>query len=251
VDIFEPEKLEHSISVFFIHGGGWHGGARQGEHKLMYELARNGIASASTDYRLEGQNSNVSAFDQLNDCRIGYDLFVSHLKELGRKPKIMVFGSSAGSHLAQLLCYTKPGECGEPTEPLENDWQAPAGGIFQASPVYFEEWEGILPSIWSSMINAAGCKYKDSPATYKKLAPFTYLSGNLPPAFYMNSANEHMFPNEYVEKFCSEVNALGGHAEHKTYKHAEHGFFYDVARKVQKEAFNDFLNFLYFLEKKA
>ena len=119
-DVFEPEEITKDTAVFFVHGGGWHGGSRSFCHEFMQELNNRGWLAASTDYRLSG----VTAFDQLQDIREAYDRFVSLLKRKQRPLKIAVYGESAGSHLASLLLYAEPGECGEKCQ-LENDWVKP------------------------------------------------------------------------------------------------------------------------------
>jgi dienelactone hydrolase len=53
-----------------------------------------------------------------------------------------------------------------------------------------------------------------------------------------------MFPVRYVEEFKKRMNEAGARCECKTYEDAEHGFFYDLTREVQKEAFIDILKFV-------
>jgi hypothetical protein len=35
MDVFVPGKVSRDISLFFIHGGGWGAGSRDGFHKIM------------------------------------------------------------------------------------------------------------------------------------------------------------------------------------------------------------------------
>ena len=114
-DVFVPEEITKDVAVLFVHGGGWRFGSRESFHEIMEALNNRGFVAASTDYRLYAKD----AFQQLSDIRAAYMRFVSVLKEMGRPAKIAVYGESAGSHLASLLLFAKPGECGEE---IDEDW---------------------------------------------------------------------------------------------------------------------------------
>lgn len=75
-----------------------------------------------------------------------------------------------------------------------------------------------------------------------------YLNKNSCPVFHLAAANEHMFPIEYAEAFVLAQNKLGVKGKFKVYGNAEHGFFYDLTRRQQKEAFHDIINFIESIE---
>jgi len=245
MDILPPDSGSRRKALFFVHGGGWTGGTRGRLHLLMRTFNKEGYVCAATDYRL--CVPGISAFDQLTDIRHGYLLFVEALKAMGNPIEIVVFGSSAGAHLAALLALAAPGQCGEVLEYGDmgiDAWIPPAAAILQATPVLFEPWEDIFPPIWSAMQKAAGVSYDEQPEVYRRLAPSTYLSETACPVFFMEAECEHMFPMRYNLEFVEKAQALGRRAEYKVYANAEHGFFYDVTRRVQKEAFLDCLRFI-------
>ncbi len=245
VDFFDPEDIYRDTALFFVHGGGWTGGSRQGFHNMMRKFNSEGIVFASTDYRM---GPGVNIFDQITDIRHGYDLFVSHLKELNRPLKVMVHGSSAGAHLAALLSFAKPGECGETVTfqefKPENEWISPAGVCLQATPVTMEPWDEIFPQIWVSMQKIAGASYEEKPELYRNVSPQTYFAADSCPVFFMEAENEHMFPLRLIKQAVEKLNSLGVRAQYKIYANAEHGFFYELTRKCQKDAYRDFMDFL-------
>jgi dienelactone hydrolase len=53
-----------------------------------------------------------------------------------------------------------------------------------------------------------------------------------------------MFPLRYILEFKAKMEAQGCRCECKVYTNAEHGFFYDLTRRQQKEAFADILRFI-------
>lgn len=244
VDIFIPELITQNIALFFVHGGGWRGGSRNIFHHIIAEYSEQGFICASTDYRLNG----VNAFEQIFDIRCAYNLFVAKLLDIGREPRILVIGSSAGAHLASLMTLTTPGECGEPVEQsglenYSNEWVKPCGGAFQATPVTFEPWTDIFPAIWSSMQNIASETYITEATAYRKLSLNNYLKRDNPPLFFLEAENEHMFPSAMTREFTEQHNKLGVNSQWKQYPRTEHGFFYDLTRWQQREAFDDIKKF--------
>lgn len=245
LDIFMPEKVTRNISLFFIHGGGWSGGSRTIFHKIINGFNKSGFICASTDYRL----AEVNIWDQISDVRHSYDTFSFFLEKKKRPLKIFTIGSSAGAHLAALLSFAVPGECGESLEYKEykyrsKKWHSPIGAALQSTPVYFSQWEDIFPVIWKSMQNIVGVPYENNPELYKKVSPINYISKKTCPVLFLEAENEETFPTEYNIQFIEKMKALGNHAEYKIYTKAEHGFFYDLVRRQQKEAFNDILDFI-------
>jgi acetyl esterase/lipase len=245
IDVFMPENSTRKIALYFVHGGGWRGGSQAGYHAIIQAFCEKGFVCASTGYRLAG----TTILDQIMDIRHGYDLFVSELKQLGMKDcRIVVHGSSAGAHLAALLTMALPGECGEPLGfrdfSLQNQWIRPAGAVLQSTPASFEPWEDMFPHIWTSMQDIVGTPYEQRPDLYKRVSPITYLSSATPPLYFMEAENEHMFPLRHIKAFIAKARDLGCRAEYKVYQDTEHGFFYDVTRRRQKEAFLDMLKFI-------
>lgn len=244
IDVFMPAQVTRDVAIFLVHGGGWRGGSRTGYHTIMRAFHAEGFICASTDYRLSG----VTVFDQITDLRHAYDMFVSMLGRQGRAPRILVHGSSAGAHLAALLAAAGPGDCGESLTygdcSLTNEWVAPVGACLQSTPATFEPWDDIFPHVWTAMQDIVGTPYQESPGLYRQVSPIEHVSGSTPALFLLEAENEHMFPLAFTIAFVERMKAAGRHAEYKVYTKAEHGFFYDLTRRQQKEAFEDILSFI-------
>lgn len=238
VDFFFPAEITRKIALFFVHGGGWGAGSRTIFHRLITEYNKYGFACACSDYRLSG----VTAAEQVSDLRCAYSLFVKKLRERNCPAEIMVVGSSAGAHLAALLTLAAPGECGDAIA-FDGEWIAPRGAALQATPVTFEPWTDIFPAIWSSMQRIAGTPYEPGSEVYRRLSPVTYLNEKNPPLFFLEAENEHMFPGTMTLDFARKHNALGIPSKWKEYPRTEHGFFYDLTRWQQREAFEDIRQF--------
>lgn len=239
-DVFMPEIVSKDVSVFWVHGGAWRGGRRDEFHKIMQALNDRGYIVASTDYRLDAKD----AFEQLRDIRASYDRFVSFLKEKNIPLNIAVYGVSAGAHLASLMTCTEPGGCGEENDILSNSWVKPCMAVFQSTPYDFLPWEGMMPQFWNIMQDIAGARYDEEPERFECLSLKNYINKTNPPMFFMEAEFENLFPSEYTKKIAEQHRKWGIKSHWKKYKRMEHGFFYELTRKAQLEALEDFCLFL-------
>jgi acetyl esterase/lipase len=238
VDIFEAQNPSQQVALFFVHGGGWRAGTRTIFHSIIHEYRKLGFDCASTDYRLSG----TTIFDQVGDVRTGLDIFAGNLAARNRPSKVLLFGSSAGAHLALLTGLSKPEECGAPQTPLQHQPQI-TGIAVQAAPFTFEPWPDIFPAIWSSMQNAVGKSYGGAKVLFQQASPIHYVRPGSPPVFNLHAENEHMFPLELFVPFEQKMTECGNLCRQKMYPKTEHGFFYALDRWQQREAFEDILEF--------
>lgn len=236
-DVFFPEEIKHKTQIFIVHGGGWRGGSRVSFHVIMEKLAELGYVCATSDYRLNAKD----AFEQISDLRDSYTAFVKLLEERGIAPRIAVYGESAGSHLASLLCYANAGECGEI---YNGEWVKPALAILHATPVHFIPYEWMSDTLKSCIRSIAGASYEDAPEVYERLSLSSYVRQDNPKTFFIEAGNESMFPSEYTKNIAEAHNRMGIPSFQKIYPNCEHGFFYDLTRKAQREAFDDICKFI-------
>jgi arylsulfatase A len=246
IDIFMPDEVTRDIAIFCVHGGGWFNGTKTCYHKIMEGFNAAGFICGSIDYRLGSDSTKI--LDQITDIRHGYDVFTDQLKKHNRPVKIFVIGSSAGAHLGGLLSLALPSECGEDAGfngfTRQHEWVKPVGCALQAAPILFEPWEDIFPAIWDCMQKIVGKPYAENRELYRKIALNSYLNENSCPVFHMAASNEHMFPIEHAEDFILKLNQFGVKGKFKIYANTEHGFFYDLTRRQQKEAFDDIIDFI-------
>ncbi len=239
LDLWLPSETNRHVSLFFVHGGGWRMGNRGQMHAIMNAFRSEGFPCLSVDYRL---SKATTIEDQLEDVRLGLAIARERLEAAGLPPRIALYGSSAGGHLALLAGLAAPGACGEKVPPGE----APeiAGIVASCAAITFELWEDIFPEIAGSMERAVGEPYQDNPERYRRLSPVHHAGAGAPPLHLMLGECEHLFPNEQAYAWVQHLSSLGNRAEAHSYRLAEHGFFYDVTRNAQKAAFKKMLAFL-------
>ncbi|CAL9364020.1 alpha/beta hydrolase [Streptomyces sp. Tu 3180] len=115
VDLWLPEDSAGPVPVVvFVHGGGWRTGLRDDlgprfrhwEPGPFARLARAGFAVACPDYRLSGEASHPAQTDDLAAC---LDWLRTRADGLGLDTaRTVLWGESAGGHLAALTALTRP-----------------------------------------------------------------------------------------------------------------------------------------------
>ena len=102
VDVYAPAGAKNLPVVFWIHGGGWQGGARTEIQGKPQAFIDKGFVFVSTGYRLLPNVDMVTIF---RDVAKGLGWTHQHIAEYGGDPKrILVMGHSAGAQLAALIC---------------------------------------------------------------------------------------------------------------------------------------------------
>ena len=103
--------------VIWIHGGGWHSGAREGAMGDCVPYLQNGFAYASIGYRWV-QDAPFPA--QIEDCNDAIGWLRAHAATYHLDPNaIGVMGHSAGAHLCALLAATGGGTTFKNPQPVQ------------------------------------------------------------------------------------------------------------------------------------
>lgn len=103
-----PSVSEPLPMIVYIHGGGWRGGDHRNGVKVLQDLVATGrFAGASIGYRLTDEVVWPAPYE---DCRLALDWLRRHAGDLGvDSRRIVVFGHSAGGHLALMLALGETG----------------------------------------------------------------------------------------------------------------------------------------------
>jgi len=102
VDVYAPAGAKNLPVVFWIHGGGWHGGDKSDVKLKPQWFMDKGFVFVSINYRL----LPAVDMDTLNrDVAKAFGWMEKHIAEYGGDPKrVLVGGHSAGAELAALIC---------------------------------------------------------------------------------------------------------------------------------------------------
>ena len=98
LDLFLPSNESNPFLIVWVHGGAWHSGSRATPPTAL--LAK-GYAIASIDYRLSVEARFPA---QVHDIKAAIRFLRGNAKKYGyRSDQIVVWGASAGGHLAALV----------------------------------------------------------------------------------------------------------------------------------------------------
>jgi acetyl esterase/lipase len=105
LDVFLPDA-PHGAAIFFVHGGGWKGGAKESWHPVMEHFCGLGYVCATAEYRLSPE---ATLAGMVEDLRLALAFMKQHSDEWGFDPgRVAAYGSSAGGHLVGMLATIRP-----------------------------------------------------------------------------------------------------------------------------------------------
>ncbi|TNJ63946.1 alpha/beta hydrolase [Paenibacillus hemerocallicola] len=233
VDIACPTHVSRRVALFYIHGGGWRAGARDGFHRHLYHFSRKGYVCASAGYRLA---PTVHFTEQMGDVAIGYDRFLAYIRERELMvDRVIVAGSSAGAHLASLLALTDPAVF-NPGIGLTEPWLRPIACVSINGPATLEKWEPMHDGIKRDIENMLGVTYEEESALFRKASPSAYVEGEAADFLFIIAGKEKFFPHSFIYEMSGELQRLSKRSEVVLFPEAEHGFFYGIGSPLQQEA---------------
>ncbi len=215
LDLYLPKGAKDYPVFFFIHGGGWTNGSKNGFAAHGKTFASNGIAFVAVNYRL---SPTVKHPDHAKDVAEAFAWVVANLGKDGADTKqIFVAGHSAGGHLAALLAtdesYLKSYKLG-----LANiKGVVPISGVFDVS--------------HERMARSFGDE--DS---RKGASPMTHIGDKLPPFLVLYADKELGALGEQAEAFGKAVKEKKGKIEVKMIENRDHGTIMRNASRADDEA---------------
>ena len=218
LDLFLPSSDHVPARVIvFIHGGGWGEGDKgDGQEKGALDGVRRGYAVASVNYRLSGEAVFPAA---LLDVRAAIRFLRAEAKRYGlNKDKFVVWGDSAGGHLAALLgtaanaplfADTSLGNAGQSSAPQAVvDWFGPINlgtmdAQFHASGAGKAD-KGLPTSFESRFL---GKPIGQVPELIRAADPATYITDKCPYVLIQHGDKDALVPIEQSINFAAALKA--------------------------------------------
>ena len=203
-------------AIVYIHGGGWTKGDKRGKGiGAVLHYAAKGYVCISVNYRLD-----VDKKACVEDVKCATRWLRAHAEEYNLDPdRIGAAGNSSGGHLALMLAVC-PASAG-----LEGD------GPYQE---------------YSSMVQAAHCsstpimpgfrglRVKPADPDVQKIQPMTYVSGDVPPLYFIHGTEDTKAPVRFLDDFVKALREAG--AKDITYKRYADGTGHGAYVKHIEEA---------------
>ena len=188
--------------VVAIHGGSWNSGDPDQLPDLYHWLAERGYAVAAISYRLAPQNTWPAAADDV-EAAIKWVRGEAKTLMIDRK-KIVLYGRSAGGHLALQAAYTvKPPVAGvvglyAPSD-LEWSWNHPTNRRVLDTP-------GTLSAF-------LGGSLQDLPNVYRVASPLAHVNAKSPPTLLAHGGRDELV-------FAEQSRRLAVSLDHHQVPHA-------------------------------
>ncbi|GAB2861715.1 hypothetical protein GCM10022221_71740 [Actinocorallia aurea] len=225
LDLWLPAEPTSAVPVIvFVHGGAWRGGLRADPGPRFRSwrpgpfarLVRAGFAVACPDYRLSGEAVHPAQRDDLGRV---LDWLHTRSAELGLDTsRIVLWGESAGGHLAALTALTRPWTSGAELSGCIA-WYAPSdltalaedsgGGFDPASPGTFEAlFLGAPPA--------------SAPDRAADASPALQVSSGAPAFLLLHGTADSLVPYPQSERLTAALTAAGVPVEFHPVPGADH-----------------------------
>ncbi|GAB7106544.1 hypothetical protein JCM4814A_48580 [Streptomyces phaeofaciens JCM 4814] len=214
LDLWLPENADADALplLLFVHGGAWRRGRREDMgHRMrgwhpgpLARIAAAGFAVASADYRLSGEAVFPAPLD---DLRAALAWIARRAGELGvDTTRTVVWGESAGGHLAALLAQTEEA----PRVRGAVVWYAPSDLTL----------DGDDPHTPQALLLGG------APATRPELAarasPLHGVRPGAPPFFLAHGANDTMVDCDHTRRLAARLTEAGVPVETRIVPGADH-----------------------------
>ncbi|OXM63589.1 MULTISPECIES: alpha/beta hydrolase [Amycolatopsis] len=204
--------------VVFVHGGGWRVGSRESFGPMFADtspspferLAAAGFAVTSVDYRLTGEAPFPA---QLDDVSAAFAWLRDHATELGLDTgRIVVWGESAGGHLAALAGLREQGVV------AVVDWYGPAD-LTALDTDLAEAGLVAEPAPGSTEAREALLLRDVAPA---EASPVTYVHSGAPPFLLLHGKSDRFVPCAQSRRLAEALTAAGADVDLRLFDGAGH-----------------------------
>ncbi|MGW7790735.1 alpha/beta hydrolase fold domain-containing protein [Streptomyces tricolor] len=227
-DLWLPEPARGPVPVVvFVHGGGWRTGLRDDlgprfrhwRPGPFARLARSGPAVVCPDYRLSGEARHPA---QLDDLRALLTWLRDRAGDLGLDPeRVVLWGESAGGHLAALTALTTPqGPGGAATVRGCVTWYAPTDLTRLAddhAPGRFDPYD---PATFEALLLGAAPAAAPGPA--RDASPALRVTPQAPPFLVLHGTGDELVPCAQSERLTAALRAARVPVDHVRVPGANH-----------------------------
>ena len=219
-----PAGPDPAPLVVFMHGGGWLRGDRAmvgpgfaaWRPGPLARLAADGFAVASVDYRLSGEARFPA---QLEDVAAAVEWLTGHAGEYGFDAgRIVLWGESAGAHLAALLGLRSPAPTGVRGVV---DWYGPA------DLTALQEQVGAAGALTDDPLDTREARLLGAPvATVPELAraasPISHVRAGAPPFLIAHGTADRAVPLRQSEALAAALAEAGADVRFEAVDDSDH-----------------------------
>lgn len=219
MDCYEPKiKLSNGAFVIFPGGGYWGRAEHEGKSYAKF-LNENGIYAFVVNYRVHPNRFPLP----LLDARRAVKFVRYHAEKFGiDKNKIIAMGSSAGGHLASLLCTYRDEIENEKSDCIDDESFLPNKQVL-CYPV-INLYDERITHIGSGDALLGDClKEGGDIEMRKKLSGNTLVTSDTPEAFIWHTFSDELVSVKNTLEYAAALKDAGVNAEIHIYPQGRHG----------------------------
>ncbi|MGP2440390.1 alpha/beta fold hydrolase [Streptomyces sp. JW3] len=213
-DVWRPADAAGPLPVVvFVHGGAWHTGLRDDLGPRFRDwtpgpfarLAQAGFAVVCPDYRLSGEAPHPA---QQDDLAAVLAWLRTRAADLGVDPaRTVLWGESAGGHLAALTALTQPAG----TVAGCVTWYAPTDlpGLAEDRPE--GTYDAHDPASFEALL--LGGAPADRPGAARAASPVTHAGPGAPPFLLLHGTDDSLVPARQSVRLAEALRAAGHHPD--------------------------------------
>lgn len=222
-DLYYPlKKKAASPVIIYTHGGGWAAGSRFGASRgsfgpMFKQLVQDGFCVASVSYRLYNKGGNTRMRDCVIDSKDAVRYLTKHSQKLGIDPdQVLVFGDSAGGHIAQMLLLSPPESLIGDPDLAKVDYKVIAGLSwygpcdFQDISLFNHNDSPDFRDRFGLRITGKDPTEEEKAQLYREMSPIHYLQPDSRPLFMIQGDKDTTIPVKhayYMEQRAKEIQA--------------------------------------------
>ncbi|MBS1597501.1 MAG: alpha/beta hydrolase [Bacteroidetes bacterium] len=232
MDVYLPKnRTANTRIIVFIHGGGWFSGDKADGRDGATYFQKQGYAFISINYRLTRTPENNIHPAQIEDIGKALDFIGQKNKEWTlTNNRIVLFGGSAGAHMAMLYAYKYDGakkikaviSIAGPTDLTDSAIRTNNLGDL------------TIEEVIESFI---GAKITTDIKAWQEASPINYISSASPPTFFIHGTNDHTVPYQQSVSAYNKLKNAGGIAQLETLNGVDHDLiginWLDVLPKIE------------------
>jgi len=219
LDIYRPAENTARTAIIYLHGGGWRVGERAAMRPIARRMAERGFVGLPAQYRLTPQAPWPA---QIHDVKAAIRWTRANAERLQvDADRIVLWGSSAGGHLALLAA-------GTPNDPAFEGDLGPIGASSAVAAVVAVHpptsfYVGARDLSHSSAIDALTGPGSNE-AVARAASPMSYVSERFPPTLFLHGTADRVVHHSSSQRMLDALRAAKAPADMHLYHGQNHGF---------------------------
>ena len=217
IDVYEAEGVSQRTAVIMLHGGGWRRGDRTRMQAHAKALASLGFTCLAAQYRLLDAHPWPAPIE---DVKAAIRWTRAHAAELGiAEDRIVLFGQSAGAHLALLAAGT----------PDAADFAGSGGnaGLSERVNGIVAVYAPVRFAVHPEGTDAAAATLLGGGAAVegaRRISPISHVAAGFPPTLLVHGDADRVVPLEHSLDMYRALREAGVAAELHISSGQPHGF---------------------------